>query len=174
MQKLQTQKEAPGIVAGASQHKAHSIIAGASSHGRPPFLDLVVRACEQGVANHHLLEEQAQRMKSVCVWMEWMAGHVSPELISGSSPRVLAALLLHTAWCMEWGEGLPFSKTLAKLLLLTRNGPYSCKQLQDGFPFHVMCFLKLTKEDCKDLAGLHCRLLMLLPGTQKGLPKLED
>ena len=96
LQKLQTQKEAPGIVAGASQHKAFSI-ARASSHGRPPFLDLAVRACEQGVANHHLLEEQAQRMKSVCVWMEWMAGHVSPELVSGSSPRVLAALLLHRA-----------------------------------------------------------------------------
>ena len=173
LQKLQTQKEAPGIVAGASQHKAQSI-AGASSHGRPPFLDLAVRACEQGLANHHLLGEQPQRMKNVCVWMEWMNGHVSPELVSGSSPRVLAALLLHTAWCMEWGDGLPFSKTLVKLVALTRDGPQSCKQLQDGFLFHVMRFLKLTAEDCKDLAGLHCRLLMGLPGTQKGLPKLED
>lgn len=173
LQKLQTQKEAPGIVAGASQHKAQSI-AGASSHGRPPFLDLAVRACEQGLANHHLLGEQPQRMKNVCVWMEWMNGHVSPELVSGSSPRVLAALLLHTAWCMEWGDGLPFSKTLVKLVALTRDGPQSCKQLQDGFLFHVMRFLKLTTEDCKDLAGLHCRLLMGLPGTQKGLPKLED
>ena len=173
LQKLQTHKEAPGIFAGASQHKAQSI-AGASSHGRPPFLDLAVRACEQGLANHHLLGEQPQRMKNVCVWMEWMNGHVSPELVSGSSPRVLAALLLHTAWCMEWGDGLPFSKTLVKLVALTRDGPQSRKQLQDGFPFHVMCFLKLTTEDCKDLAGLHCRLLMGLPGTQKGLPKLED
>ena len=164
---------APGIVAGTSQHKAQSI-AGASSHGRPPFLDLAVRACEQGLANHHLLGEQPQRMKNVCVWMEWMNGHVSPELVSGSSPRVLAALLLHTAWCMEWGDGLPFSKTLVKLVALTRDGPQSCKQLQDGFLFHVMRFLKLTTEDCKDLAGLHCRLLMGLPGTQKGLPKLED
>ena len=173
LQKLQTQKEAPGIFAGASQHKAQSI-AGASSHGRPPFLDLAVRACEQGLANHHLLGEQPQRMKNVCVWMEWMNGHVSPELVSGSSPRVLAALLLHTAWCMEWGDGLLFSKTLVKLVALTRDGPQSRKQLQDGFPFHVMRFLKLTTEDCKDLAGLHCRLLMGLPGTQKGLPKLED
>ena len=173
LQKLQTHKEAPGIFAGASQHKAQSI-AGASSHGRPPFLDLAVRACEQGLANHHLLGEQPQRMKNVCVWMEWMNGHVSPELVSGSSPRVLAALLLHTAWCMEWGDGLPFSKTLVKLVALTRDGPQSCKQLQDGFLFHVMRFLKLTAEDCKDLAGLHCRLLMGLPGTQKGLPKLED
>ena len=171
--KLQTHKEAPGIFAGASQHKAQSI-AGASSHGRPPFLDLAVRACEQGLANHHLLGEQPQRMKNVCVWMEWMNSHVSPELVSGSSPRVLAALLLHTAWCMEWGDGLPFSKTLVKLVALTRDGPQSCKQLQDGFLFHVMRFLKLTAEDCKDLAGLHCRLLMGLPGTQKGLPKLED
>ena len=173
LQKLQTHKEAPGIFAGASQHKAQSI-AGASSHGRPPFLDLAVRACEQGLANHHLLGEQPQRMKNVCVWMEWMNSHVSPELVSGSSPRVLAALLLHTAWCMEWGDGLPFSKTLVKLVALTRDGPQSCKQLQDGFLFHVMRFLKLTAEDCKDLAGLHCRLLMGLPGTQKGLPKLED
>ena len=173
LQKLQTHKEAPGIFAGASQHKAQSI-AGASSHGRPPFLDLAVRACEQGLANHHLLGEQPQRMKNVCVWMEWMNGHVSPELVSGSSPRVLAALLLHTAWCMEWGDGLPFSKTLVKLVALTRDGPQSRKQLQDGFLFHVMRFLKLTTEDCKDLAGLHCRLLMGLPGTQKGLPKLED
>ena len=83
-------------------------------------------------------------MKRVCMWMEWMAGHVSPELVSGSSPRVLAALLLHTAWCMEWGDGLPFSKTLVKLVALTRDGPQSRKQLQDGFLFHVMCFLKLT------------------------------
>ena len=173
LQKLQTHKEAPGIFAGASQHKAQSI-AGASSHGRPPFLDLAVRACEQGLANHHLLGEQPQRMKNVCVWMEWMNSHVSPELVSGSSPRVLAALLLHTAWCMEWGDGLLFSKTLVKLVALTRDGPQSCKQLQDGFLFHVMRFLKLTAEDCKDLAGLHCRLLMGLPGTQKGLPKLED
>ena len=70
--------------------------------------------------------------------------------------------------------GCRSSKTLVKLVALTRDGPQSCKQLQDGFLFHVMRFLKLTTEDCKDLAGLHCRLLMGLPGTQKGLPKLED
>ena len=100
-----------------------------------------------------------------------MGGHVSPELVSETTPKVLAALLLHTAWCMEWRDGLPFSKLFIKLVALTRDGAQARKSLQDGFPFHVMHFLQLSAEDCKNLGFLHCKFLMQLSRSErKGVP----
>ena len=94
-----------------------------------------------------------------------------PELASRGSAKVLAALLLHAAWCMEWGDGLPWSNFLPKLVALTRDGAQGRQHMQAGFPFHVMQFLQLSAEDCKQVGLLHCRLLMCLASSErKGLP----
>ena len=179
LRKLQTREGAPGIAAGVSfqgaprapQQEASGIVAEAAQHCHQPSLDLAVRAFEYGMAKYTLSEDQLQRKKSTRAWLEWIGEHVSPELVSEITPKVLAALLLHTAWCMEWGDGLPFSKLLVKLVAFTRDGAPARKHLQDGFPFHVMHFLQLSAEDCKSLGTLHCKFLMLLPSSdRKGLP----
>jgi len=102
---------------------------------------------------------------STCAWLEWL------ELASTDSAKVLAALLLHAAWCMEWSDGLPWSKSLQKLVALTRDGAQVRQHMQAGFPFHVMRFLQLSAEDCKHVGLLHSRLLICLASSErKGLP----
>jgi hypothetical protein len=117
------------------------------------------------MAKYHLSEEDLQRTNSTCAWLEWL------ELASTDSAKVLAALLLHAAWCMEWSDGLPWSKFLQKLVALTRDGAQVRQHMQAGFPFHVMRFLQLSAEDCKRVGLLHSRLLICLASSErKGLP----
>ena len=72
---------------------------------------------------------------------------------------------------MEWGEGLPWSKFLAKLVNLTRNGNQARQHIQTGFPFQATRFLQLSAEDCKRLGFFHAKLLMILPSPErKGVP----
>ena len=178
------QREASGVAAEASPHaiskanedrapqrEVSGIAAEASQRDQQLFLDLALRALEHGMAKYHLSEEELQRKNSTRAWLEWLGGHVSPELASTNSAKVLAALLLHAAWCMEWGDGLPWSKFLLKLVALTRDGAQVRQHMQAGFPFHVMRFLQLSAEDCKHVGLLHCRLLMCLASSErKGLP----
>ena len=161
LQQLQFQKEPPGIAAGGSDMASGSA-AEASQNGSQPFLHQALRAFEHGMDQYTLSEEQLQRQESIGAWLEWMAGHVSPELVRDYEPKVLAALVLHTAWRMEWGEGLPWSKFWMKLLHLTRNGNEARQQMQTGFLFPTMRFLQLSAEDCEHLGFLHAKFLMLL------------
>ena len=41
--------------------------------------------------------------------VEWMAAYIPTKMLEQHHPRVLAALVLHAAWCMELGEGFPFA-----------------------------------------------------------------
>ena len=176
LQKLQRQRGPPGIAARGSEpegpeREASGIAAEAFQNGCQPFLRMALRAFEYSMDKYTLSEEQLQKKQSTRAWLEWMAGHVSPELVRDCEPQVLAALLLHTAWCMEWGEGLPWSKFLTKLVHLTRNGNEARQQMQTGFPFQVMRFLQLSAEDCKHLGFLHAKFLMMLPSSErKGVP----
>ena len=128
------EREASGIAAEAlplsisktredkATREASGIAAEASRRDQQPFLDLALRALEHGMAKYHLSEEELQRQSDTRAWLEWLGGHVSPEVASTSSAKVLAAVLLHAAWCMEWGGGLHWSKFLPKLVALTRDG----------------------------------------------------
>ena len=161
LQKLQTP-------AGDSEMAAEAL-----QHGCQPFLRMALRAFDYGMQKYTLSQEQLQRKQSTRTWLEWIAGHVSPELVRDSEPKVLAALLLHTAWCMEWGDGLPWSKFLVKAVRLTHKGNEAGRLMETGFPFQVLRFLQLSAEDCKLLGFLHAKLLMLLPSSErKGVPRV--
>eukprot|EP00974_Lingulodinium_polyedra_P070840 6857858-Lingulodinium_polyedra.AAC.1 len=96
-----------------------------------------------------------------------MAGHVSPELVSETPSKPLAAFRLHTVWRVEWSNGLPFSKLLVTFVAITWDGAQARKDLHVGFPFRVMHFLQLSAEDCKSLGLLHCKFRMLLPASDR-------
>ena len=42
--------------------------------------------------------------------------HLPPQILQKHGARVLSVVVLHAAWCLEWGESFPFTQTLAFLL----------------------------------------------------------
>ena len=170
-------QEAPGSAAGSGAPLEATGSAGAfleaPGSAAGAFLDLAVRAFEYGMGKYRLSKQQLIAKQATRKWLDWMAQHVPLDMVQNNPPRVLAALMLHAAWCMEWADGLPWSRFFVKLVRLTHEGGGGCQRLQMAFPFHVMRFLQLSAEDCKCLGFLHCKLLSLFPSSgKKGLPDL--
>ena len=87
------------------------------------------------------------RLKDTTVWAEWAALRLSPQVLRENTTPVLAALVLHSAWSLEWGA---------------QCHPLVAKAVQ---------FLNLSAEDNSRATSLRYRLLMLLQKSgRKGLP----
>jgi len=81
---------------------------------RSQVTELALKACSH--VESRTKSPPGQKLQYIPAWVEWMAAHIPTKMLQQHHPRVLAALVLHSAWCMEWGEGFPFAKGLVKLV----------------------------------------------------------
>jgi hypothetical protein len=79
---------------------------------------------------------------------EWMATHMSTKMLEQHRPRVLAALVLQSAWRMEWGEGCPVAECLVKLLECTRHGHGHGLAFPQHGPLLAMQFFQHSAYEC--------------------------
>ena len=87
------------------------------------------------------------RLKDTTVWVEWVALHLSPQVLRENTTPVLAALVLQSAWSLEWGP---------------QCHPLVAKAVQ---------YLNLSAAENNRATSLRYRLLMLLQKSgRKGLP----
>ena len=133
-------------------------------------VELALNACD-----HIESRASAEQLQEARAWVVWMGDHLPPDILQQHRPRVLAALLLHAAWCMEWEHGFPFAKCLAWLVECTRNGRSHDPAFPQRAPLLAMRFLNLSAADCGKAAQLHCKLLMLLGrSAPRGLPGRDN
>ena len=108
--------------------------------GKAHVIELALSACA-----HVESRAEVGQLRDTRVWVSWVGDHLPHDMLCKHHPRVVAALLLHVAWCMEFGDGFPFAQAVK--------------------------FLNLSAIDCGKAAELHCKLLMLLAKSPpRGLP----
>ena len=134
--------------------------------GKAHVIELALSACA-----HVESRAEVGQLRDTRAWVSWVGDHLPHDMLCKHHPRVVAALLLHAAWCMEFGDGFPFAQCLVRVIESTRDGHASCLPLTRQAPFFAMKFLNLSATDCGKAAELHCKLLMLLAKSPpRGLP----
>ena len=106
-------------------------------------------------------------------WVSWVGDHLPHDMLCEHHPRVVAALLLHAAWCMEFGDGFTFCPVsgLVRVKESTRDSHRRWSPFTRQAPLLAMKFLNLSAMDCGKAAELHCKLLLLLAKSfPRGLP----
>ena len=115
--------------------------------------------------------EDAWRCEDARAWVAWMGEHLPCAMLQQHSPRVLAALVLHAAWCMEWGDGFPFTKCIVRLVECTRSGRGQDLAFPQRAPLWAMQFLKLSAAECGKAAEAYSQLVMSIgKSSARGLP----
>ena len=113
----------------------------------------------------------ARQCEDARAWVAWMGEHLPCAMLQQHCPRVLAALVLHAAWCMEWGDGFPFTKCILRLVECTRHGRGHDLAFPQRAPLLAMQFLKLSAADCGKAAEAHSQLLMSIgKSSARGMP----
>ena len=125
--------------------------------GKAHVIELVLSACA-----HVESRAEVGQLRDTRAWVSWVGDHLPHDMLCKHHPRVVAALLLHTAWCMEFGDGFPFAQCLVRVIEYTRDGQTKCLPFTRQAPLLAMKFLNLSAMDCGKAAELHCKLLMLL------------
>ena len=130
-------------------------------------VELALKACDR-IGDR----VEARQLGGVRPWVIWMAEHPPRDLLVQYAPRVWAALLLHAAWCMVYGEGFPFTRCLARIVEYTRHGRRLDLASPQASVLLAMQLLDLSAADCREAAALHCKLLMLLGKSgPRGMPE---
>ena len=126
--------------------------------------DLALNACDH-------VESEPGQLRDTRAWVAWLGDHLSPDMLHKQRPRVLAALLLHAAWCMEWGDGFPFAHCLVRIVEATQQGHTNGRPFPRLAALRAMRHLNLSAADCGKAAELHSKLLMsLAKSPPRGLP----
>ena len=125
--------------------------------GKAHVIELALSACA-----HVESRAEVGQLRDTRAWVSWVGDHLPHDMLCKHHPRVVAALLLHMAWCMEFGDGFPFAQCLVRVIESTRDGHTSCLPFTRQAPLLAMKFLNLSAMDCGKAAELHCKLLMLL------------
>ena len=134
--------------------------------GKAHAIELALSACA-----HVESRAEVGQLRDTRAWVSWVGDHLPHDMLCKHHPRVVAALLLHAAWCMEFGDGFPFAQCLVRAIESTRDGHTSCLPFTRQAPLLAMKFLNLSAMDCGKAAELHCKLLMLLAKSPpRGLP----
>ena len=134
--------------------------------GKAHVIELTLSACA-----HVESRAEVGQLRDTRAWVSWVGDHLPHDMLCKYHPRVVAALLLHAAWCMEFGDGFPFAQCLVRVIESTRDGHTSCRPFTQQPPLLAMKFLNLSAMDCGKAAELHCKLLMLLAKSPpRGLP----
>ena len=134
--------------------------------GKAHVIELVLSACA-----HVESRAEVGQLRDTRAWVSWVGYHLPHDMLCKHHPRGVAALLLHVAWCMEFGDGFPFAQCLVRVIESTRDGHTSCLPFTRQAPLLAMKFLNLSAMDCGKAAELHCKLLMLLAKSPpRGLP----
>ena len=70
---------------------------------RSQVAELALKACSH-VESRTKSAMCLKQLQHTRAWVECMAAHIPTKMLEQNHPRVLAALVLHAAWCMEWGR----------------------------------------------------------------------
>ena len=134
--------------------------------GKAHVIELALSACA-----HVESRTKVGQLRDTRAWVSWVGDHLPHDMLCKHHPRVVAALLLHAAWCMEFGDGFPFAQCVVRVKESTRDGHRRCLPFTRQAPLLAMKFLNLSAMDCGKAAELHCKLLMLLAKSPpRGLP----
>ena len=137
-------------------------------HGPGAAESLALKACAAVEAKVPV--EERSRIQAVATWVKWLVAHIpgGSSLCRVYSVRVLAAVVLHAAWGLELGEGLPLTRTLEYAVAC------SWRVLKDGprAQVLVMKFLGLTAGDCVQSKAVYSKMIGMLWATGPiGLPE---
>ena len=116
-----------------------------------------------------------RQFQDVRAWVAWIGEHLPHAILQLHHPRSVAALVVHAAWCMEFGDGFPFAKCLVRLLDCTRHGRVPDFAFPRRAPLVAMQFLGLSAADCGKAAELHGQLLMsIAKSAPRGMPAIAS
>ena len=79
-------------------------------------MSLPLKSCAH--VDNKLVQAEHDEMQAIATWATWVSSHLSPHVLQHNSACVLAAVVLHAAWRLKLGEGLPLLKTLDRVLAL--------------------------------------------------------
>ena len=79
--------------------------------GKAHVIELALSACA-----HVESRAEVGQLRDTRAWVSWVGDHLPHDMLCKHHPRVVAALLLHTAWCMEFGDGFPFAQCLVRVI----------------------------------------------------------
>ena len=123
--------------------------------GTTHIIELALSACA-----HVESRAEVGQLRDTHAWVAWMGDHLPHYMLHQHPPHIVSALLLHTSWCMEFGDGFPFVPV--RVIESTQHGRANGLPFPRLAPVMAMQFLNLSAADCGKAAELHSKLLMLL------------
>ena len=85
------------------------------------------------------------QLRDTHAWVAWMGDHLPHCMVHQHPPLIGAAMLLHTSWCMEFGDGFPFVPVRA--IESTQHGRANGLPFPRLAPLKAMQFLNLSAAD---------------------------
>ncbi len=119
---------------------------------------LALKAC--AVVEGRVSVEDHSRIQAVATWIKWLVTHISSDapIIRDHSVRVVAAVILHAAWGLEFGQGLPLAKTLEYAVACSWSVSKGGPRLQ----ILLMKLLGLTASDCVQSKAVYSTFIRML------------
>jgi hypothetical protein len=71
--------------------------------GKTHIIELALSACA-----HLESQTEVRQLQDIRAWVGWMGDHLPCYMLHRHCPHIVAALLLHASWCMEFGDSFPF------------------------------------------------------------------
>ena len=119
---------------------------------------LALRAC--AAVESRVSVEDRSRVKATAIWIKWLVAHIpeDPHMLRHHSKGVVAAVILHVAWGLEFGEGLPLARTIDHAIAS------SWRVLNNGTRTQIllMKLLGLTARECGHSKAVYAKLIRML------------
>ena len=119
---------------------------------------LALRAC--AAVESRASAEDRSRVKATATWIKWLVAHIPEDshMLRYRSKGVVAAVILHAAWGLEFGKGLPLARTLDHAIAS------SWPVLNDGPRTQIllMKFLGLTAGECEHSKAVYAKLVRMV------------
>ena len=71
--------------------------------GKTQVIELALSACA-----HVESRTEVGQLQEIRDWVGWMGDHLPCYTLHQHCPHIVAAMLLHASWCMEFGDSFPF------------------------------------------------------------------
>ena len=92
--------------------------------GKTHAIELALSACA-----HVESRAEVGQLRATRAWVAWVGDHLPHYMLQQHRPHIVAALLLHASWCMEFGDGFPCVQCMVRVIESTRHGR------ANGLPF---------------------------------------
>ncbi len=152
--------------------RVQSLLAQVYPHGPDAVLALALKACAS-VELRASVEERRQ-IQATATWVKWVVSHIpcDSDILRTNHARVLAAVVLHAAWGLERGQGLPLARTLEHAIACSWRVLHGAR-----LQILLMKGLGITASDCVQSKAVYSKVIRVMwargPVGLPGPPPVE-